>query len=63
MSEASRRDGESVGGRAAAAWALRQIGTERALAAAADYADDRAYLVQHEASQAADALSVEPTAQ
>jgi len=48
--------------RAAAAWALRQIGTERALAAAADYADDRAYLVQHEASQAADALSVEPTA-
>jgi hypothetical protein len=49
--------------RAAAAWALRQIGTERALAAAADYADDRAYLVQHEASQAADALSVEPTAQ
>jgi hypothetical protein len=48
--------------RAAAAWALRQIGTERALSAAADYADDRAYLVQHEASQAADALSVEPTA-
>ena len=48
--------------RAAAAWALRQIGTERALSAAADYADDRAYLVQHEASQAADALSVESTA-
>jgi len=48
--------------RAAAAWALRQIGTERALAAAADHVDDRAYLVQHEASQAADALSVEPTA-
>ena len=48
--------------RAAAAWALRQIGTERALSAAAEFADDRAYLVQHEASQAADALSVEPTA-
>jgi hypothetical protein len=48
--------------RAAAAWALRQIGTERALAAAAAYADDRAYLVQHEASRAADALSAEPTA-
>jgi hypothetical protein len=45
--------------RAAAAWALRQIGTERALAAAAEYDDDRAYLVQHEASQAADALAVE----
>jgi len=48
--------------RAAAAWALRQIGTERALSAAAEFADDRAYLVQHEASQAADALSVEGTA-
>ncbi|WP_435066434.1 HEAT repeat domain-containing protein [Haloplanus sp. C73] len=48
--------------RAAAAWALRQIGTERALSAAAEYADDRAYLVQHEAEQAADALSVEQTA-
>jgi HEAT repeat protein len=55
-------DDESDETRAAAAWALRQIGTERALSAAADYAGDRAYLVQHEASQAADALSVEPTA-
>jgi hypothetical protein len=35
--------------RAAAAWALRQIGTEAALEAAADHADDRSYLVQHEA--------------
>jgi len=55
-------DGETDETRAAAAWALRQIGTERALSAAADYADDRAYLVQHEASQAADALSVEQPA-
>ena len=55
-------DDESDEVRAAAAWALRQIGTERALAAAAEYDDDRAYLVQHEASQAADALSVEQPA-
>ncbi|WP_251343868.1 HEAT repeat domain-containing protein [Haloplanus halophilus] len=55
-------DDENDEVRAAAAWALRQIGTERALSAAADYADDRAYLVQHEASQAADALAVEGTA-
>jgi hypothetical protein len=55
-------DDESDETRAAAAWALRQIGTERALAAAAEYSDDRAYLVQHEASQAADALAVEGTA-
>jgi len=48
--------------RAAAAWALRQIGTERALDAAAEYVDDRAYLVQHEAEQAADALAVEQPA-
>lgn len=39
--------------RASAAWALRQIGTERALAEAAQYTDDRAYLVQAEAEKAA----------
>ncbi|WP_436934866.1 HEAT repeat domain-containing protein [Halovenus marina] len=39
--------------RASAAWALNQIGTERALAAAADYDDDRSYLVQVEAENAA----------
>jgi len=39
--------------RASAAWALNQIGTERALAAVADYADDRSYLVQAEAQKAA----------
>ncbi|WP_338742098.1 HEAT repeat domain-containing protein [Haloplanus salilacus] len=45
--------------RAAAAWALRQIGTEAALEAAAAFSDDRAYLVQHEATQADEALSAE----
>jgi hypothetical protein len=55
-------DDESDETRAAAAWALRQIGTERALEAAAEFADDRAYLVQHEAEQAADALAVEQPA-
>ena len=42
--------------RAAAAWALRQIGTEEALETAAGYTDERSYLVQHEADLAADAL-------
>ncbi|WP_144901530.1 HEAT repeat domain-containing protein [Halobellus captivus] len=42
--------------RAAAAWALRQIGTEEALEAAAEYTDERSYLVQHESELAADAL-------
>jgi HEAT repeat protein len=42
--------------RAAAAWALRQIGTEEALEAAAAYTDERSYLVQHEADLAAAAL-------
>ncbi|MFC6864545.1 HEAT repeat domain-containing protein [Halomicroarcula sp. GCM10025817] len=41
--------------RASAAWALRQIGTQAALDEAAQYADDRAYLVQAEAEKAADA--------
>ncbi|WP_324662732.1 HEAT repeat domain-containing protein [Haloarcula sediminis] len=41
--------------RASAAWALRQIGTENALAEAAKYTDDRAYLVQSEAEKAAGA--------
>jgi HEAT repeat protein len=38
--------------RASAAWALNQIGTESALDAAAEYADDRSYIVQHEAEKA-----------
>ena len=41
--------------RASAAWALRQIGTESALDEAANYTDDRAYLVQAEAEKAAGA--------
>ncbi|MFB6302922.1 MAG: HEAT repeat domain-containing protein [Haloferacaceae archaeon] len=53
-------DEESV--RAAAGWALRQIGTREALEAVAEYEDDRSYLVQHEAEQAAEALAVEASA-
>ncbi|RDI70936.1 HEAT repeat domain-containing protein [Halopelagius longus] len=43
--------------RAAAAWALRQIGTDEALQAAAEYTDDRAFLVQNEAEIATEWLS------
>ncbi|MFC7007066.1 HEAT repeat domain-containing protein [Halalkalicoccus salilacus] len=39
--------------RASAAWALNQIGTEKALEEVGQYADDRAYLVQSEAEKAA----------
>jgi HEAT repeat protein len=38
--------------RASAAWALNQIGTEAALDAAAEYTDDRSYIVQVEAEKA-----------
>ncbi|MFB6163606.1 MAG: HEAT repeat domain-containing protein [Haloarculaceae archaeon] len=38
--------------RASAAWALTQIGTARAREIAAEYADDRAYIVQVEAEKA-----------
>ena len=38
--------------RGSAAWALNQIGTEEALEAVAEFADDRAYLVQSEAKKA-----------
>ena len=44
--------------RASAAWALRQIGTQEALAVVADYDDDRAYLVQAEAER----VDLEPAA-
>ena len=47
-------DSETV--RAAAAWALRQIGTEAALEAVAEYTDEHSYLVQHEAQLAAATL-------
>ncbi|MXR52756.1 HEAT repeat domain-containing protein [Halovenus sp. WSH3] len=45
-------DDEADEVRASAAWALNQIGTERALETAAEYADDRSYLVQAEAEKA-----------
>ncbi|RQG90205.1 HEAT repeat domain-containing protein [Natrarchaeobius halalkaliphilus] len=38
--------------RASAAWALNQLGTQTALEIVAEYADDRAYLVQAEAERA-----------
>jgi len=53
---------ESDNVRSSAAWALRQIGTERALEIAAEYTDDRSFLVQNEAELAAEALGVEQTA-
>ena len=43
--------------RASAAWALRQIGTERALTIAAEYADERSYLLEREAGRAQAALA------
>ncbi|WP_435129689.1 HEAT repeat domain-containing protein [Halobaculum sp. D14] len=47
-------DSDSV--RAAALWALRQIGTEAALEAAAEYTDESVFIVQTEAQKACDAL-------
>ncbi|RLM59440.1 HEAT repeat domain-containing protein [Halobellus sp. Atlit-31R] len=49
-------DDDSDTVRAAAAWALRQIGTEDALEAVAAYGDERSFLVQHEADLASEAL-------
>lgn len=49
-------DDESDNVRTAAAWALRQIGTEEALETVAEYADERAYTVQAEAEKAQAAL-------
>jgi hypothetical protein len=54
LSERLKQD-DSNTVRASAAWALRQIGTEAALDEAAQYTDDRAYLVQAEAEKAASA--------
>ncbi len=48
--------------RASAAWALVQIGTQSALEAAAEYADDRSYLVEAEAAAAERALASAPSA-
>jgi HEAT repeat protein len=55
-------DDESDSVRASAAWGLRQIGTESALETAAEYADDRSFLVEEEAQKAADALDTEEAA-
>ncbi|MWV64796.1 HEAT repeat domain-containing protein [Halorubrum sp. JWXQ-INN 858] len=49
--------------RAAAGWALRQIGTRDALEAVAEHADERVYIVQTEAEKAIAALDADvPTA-
>ena len=50
-------ESEATEVRASAAWALVQVGTERALEAAAEYDDDRAYTVQVEAEKARDATA------
>ena len=42
--------------RAAAGWALRQIGTESALRTVAEYTDVDNYLLQHEAKKASACL-------
>ena len=54
-------DDDSDNVRAAAAWALRQIGTESALEAAAEYTDDRVFTVQHEAELARETLDAADT--
>jgi len=48
--------------RASAAWALTQIGTEAALERAAEYADDRSYIVSVEAEHASGTLQTTPKA-
>ncbi|TKX56112.1 HEAT repeat domain-containing protein [Halorubrum sp. SP3] len=45
--------------RAAAGWALRQIGTREALEAVAEYADERSFVVSTEGEKALDALDDE----
>ncbi|MFB6153752.1 MAG: HEAT repeat domain-containing protein [Halodesulfurarchaeum sp.] len=56
LSETLADEEETPSVRASAAWALYQIGTERALEAAAEYADDPAYPVEVEAEKAKEAL-------
>jgi soluble cytochrome b562 len=50
-------DDKSNSVRASAAWALNQIGTEKALDAAREHADDRSFLVQSEAEKADRAMN------
>lgn len=52
----SLEDDEDSSVRTAAAWALRQIGTEEALEAVADHRDARSYTLQSEAEKARSAL-------
>jgi hypothetical protein len=54
-------DDDSDAVRTSAAWALVQIGTESALEAAAEYTDDRSYIVQEEARKADSALDAGAT--
>lgn len=49
-------DDDDTDTRTTAAWALRQIGTEDALEAVAEYTDETAFTVQNEAQKAADEL-------
>ncbi|QCJ47877.1 HEAT repeat domain-containing protein [Haloprofundus sp. MHR1] len=56
-------DDASPNVRASAAWALRQIGTEKALKAVAKHTDDDSFIVQHEVDQAKQSLdTTAPTA-
>ena len=57
LSERLADDSEADEVRASAAWALVQIGTERALAIAAEYDDDRVYTVQVHAQRANDVIA------
>ena len=50
-------DDDSNSVRASAAWALNQIGTEKALDAAREHANDRSFLVQSEAEKADRAMA------
>jgi HEAT repeat protein len=58
LADALGDESEDDAVRASAAWALVQIGTERALEAAAAYDDDRVYTVQVEAEKASDATAI-----
>jgi HEAT repeat protein len=55
LSETLKADDESAV-RAQAAWALRQIGTKRALEAVVDHGSDETFIVQTELDKARDAL-------
>ncbi len=56
LSEVLEDDEEAEAVRASAAWALHEIGTKDALEAAAEYADDKSYIVEQEAKKSQSAL-------